>query len=176
MVYAIAIFPKGCAQLEKIREIYDHRQKNIPAHITLVFPFPDSAMTKTEFVKHATKICNKSNSFNITTSTTTISWDNAVLLRVNRGKDNVIALHDALYSGPLRKHLAKINYLPHITLGIFSNKKGAQTMRKKYPAVKTESLVEETVLLKVNTSEKFITTSGPKIVWSRKIKLSESSL
>jgi len=41
-----------------------------------------------------------------------------VMLEVRRGADEIVALHDRLYTGILRQHLAPSrDYSPHITIG-----------------------------------------------------------
>ena len=48
------------------------------------------------------------------------SWDHWLFLGVAEGRDRVIALHDALYTGILRPHLwTEQPYSPHVGLGLF---------------------------------------------------------
>lgn len=175
MAYAIAIFPKNLEKIESIRKKYDPRYKNIPAHITLVFPFPES-ITKERFIQHTEQVCAKFKMFEATTDNTEISWDNALILLIEKGKDRLKELHDRLYSGILSEHLSReYEYRPHITMGIFDNSTNAKKIQSKYPELKMKIRIDSIKLLQLDTKEKFIKTNIPKIIWSKEMILGSGS-
>jgi 2'-5' RNA ligase len=49
--------------------------------------------------------------------------DQYLFVNVKRGNDELIELHDRLYSGPLREHLsAAFTFVPHVTVGRLSGR------------------------------------------------------
>jgi len=49
------------------------------------------------------------------------AWDNWLFLLIKDGKDQIISLHDQLYTGPLQQFLrSDIEFIPHLSLGLFN--------------------------------------------------------
>ena len=104
--------------IKRIREQYDPLANYIAPHITVVFPFDSEISTEELSVqfKQALKGVKK---FHVQLSGFTGDFrDGYLFLNVKRGNDNIIELHDKLYSGILDRFLLKrITYCPHLTVG-----------------------------------------------------------
>jgi len=105
-------------RLEILRKKYNSPFKNLPAHITLVYPFEVSDQDM--LIKHIEHCLLGINPFEITLQKVRKS-SNYLVLDVVRNKAILLNLHKKLNSGMLsgfeNKELSI--YLPHITLGFF---------------------------------------------------------
>lgn len=107
--------------INKIREKYDPLYCCIKPHITLVFPF-ESDITTEELKDHMVKCVKGIKPFNILLKGFTSTMDNYLFLNIKKGNDEIIEIHDKLYTGILEKYLyRKLTYLPHITVGQLDN-------------------------------------------------------
>ncbi|WP_042464131.1 2'-5' RNA ligase family protein [Neobacillus dielmonensis] len=123
MQRAIHIFPefKNINLIEELRKKYDPLFGVVQPHITLVFPFESeiSSLTLEEHIKN-TLIGVKP--FPILLKGVTGSLNNYLFLNVKKGNDNLIELHDRLYSGPLFEFMSRQHtYSPHLTVGRLKN-------------------------------------------------------
>lgn len=136
----IMIFPKfnNMEIIDHIREKYDPLADLVRPHITLVFPFhsdisddelgrliEDAAAGIVPFPLQLAGIYKQEDSFG-----------NYLFLDVKEGKEQLIKLHDRLYSGVLSPFFTKIPYNPHMTLGKLENRVSLNTA---YEAVKNIS-------------------------------------
>lgn len=115
---AIVLYPKfnNLEYIDEIREKYDPLYKFIAPHLTLVFPFK-SELTTAELVEHLTRNLKETVPFELVAKGITGASGGYVFLDVKVGNDNVIDLHDKLYSGILKSHHNRfIPYQPHITI------------------------------------------------------------
>ena len=116
---SIILFPnfKNIDTIEKIREKYDPLYNCIRPHITIVFPFESDISTK-ELKNHIEDSLKGIGSFKLKLKGITGTSDNYLFLNVKKGNDEIIEMHDKLYSGILEKYLYnRISYIPHITVG-----------------------------------------------------------
>lgn len=119
---AIVIFPSAqdMAAVESMRQRFDPLADSIPAHITLVFPF-ESQMTDAELKAHVEIAVEGFKGFEIGLSEITASEDEYLFLNINRGRDEIVELHDRLYTGRLSNQLSSsFRYVPHVTVGRFA--------------------------------------------------------
>lgn len=120
MKRAIILFPKFENQqvIESIREKYDPLAGFIPPHLTLVFPF-ESAVSTEELRRHVERTLAGVKSFRVRLNGFFGDFrDGYLFLNVKTGNDEIIELHDRLYTGVLRPFLfRKIQYCPHLTVG-----------------------------------------------------------
>ncbi|MCL5438592.1 MAG: 2'-5' RNA ligase family protein [Patescibacteria group bacterium] len=119
--YAIVYFPK--INLEKInafRENYDPHWNIIPPHITLVSPFSD--IPEDQIFKHLKKVTEDLKPFQIHLHGLLKTDDHLLFLRVKEGRDEIINVHNKLYSGILSFLEQKYIFDPHMTLGKISAK------------------------------------------------------
>ncbi len=115
----ILIFPKfhNIKTIDLIREKYDPLHNHIRPHITLVFPFT-SNITTTQLKTHLTESLASFKPFNITLQGITGTKDHYLFLNLTQGKNELIELHDRLYTGILKEFLHKeLTYIPHLTVG-----------------------------------------------------------
>lgn len=108
---------KNINTLQEIREAYDPLYSLIPPHITLVFPFT-SDITTAQLYEHVSNKTRSIQPFDITLSGITGTPDHYLFLNVKQGNDQIISLHDLLYSDLLAQFKNNsYTYLPHITVG-----------------------------------------------------------
>ncbi len=92
----------------------------IEPHLTLVFPVP-AAIGGDAFREHVRDVVSGTRAFDIRLRGLDKSWDHWLFLAVAEGRDEVIALHDALYTGILLPYLwTEQPYVPHVGLGHFA--------------------------------------------------------
>ena len=120
MKRAVVLFPKfnNVDTINNIRGKYDPLANYIAPHITIVFPF-ESNLTTHELKKHFNKSLKGIKRFNIMLNNITGDYkDGYLFLNVKKGNDNIIELHDKLYSGLLERFIfRKVTYCPHLTVG-----------------------------------------------------------
>ena len=117
--YAIVAFPtfEAPAPIEMVRRAFDPQASLLPAHITLVFPFPagrDIPALRT----HLHTALSGVPSFDVTLAPPSVEQGEYLYLRVEGGGQRILDLHDTLYSGPLKQYLSTTHiYEPHVTVG-----------------------------------------------------------
>ncbi|WP_232700038.1 2'-5' RNA ligase family protein [Brevibacillus daliensis] len=151
MQRAIHIFPEfeNMNVIEEVRQKYDPLQGIVPPHITLVFPF-ESEMTSAQLERQVRETLVGVSSFPIQLKGITATLDNYLFLNVKKGNDNIIDLHDRLYSGPLAGLMSRRHtYTPHVTVGKVKNETELQTALIE---TKSFTLSFDTIVTKV-TSE-----------------------
>lgn len=120
MKRAIILFPSfdNINIIKSIREKYDPLANCIAPHITIVFPF-DSDISNEDLRLHFNKALKGIKKFNVQLKDFTGDFrDGYLFLNVKKGNDNIIELHDKLYSEILESFLfRKVTYCPHLTVG-----------------------------------------------------------
>ena len=119
--YAIVYFPNiNTEKIDAFREKYDPHWNIIPPHITLVSPFSD--FPENQIFEHLKKVTENIKPFQIHLHGLLKTDDHLLFLRVKEGRDEIINVHNQLYSGILSFPEQKYIFEPHITLGEFSAK------------------------------------------------------
>jgi 2'-5' RNA ligase len=116
---AIVIFPAfaDAAPIERLRQAYDPLASYIAPHISLVFPFT-SAIATEALATHMRRATRDLAPFEVTLREVTGHMEEYLFLNVKRGADQLVALHDQLYSGVLTRYLApEYTFTPHLTVG-----------------------------------------------------------
>ena len=116
---AIVIFPTfaDAARIERLRRAYDPLADFIAPHLTLVFPFT-SAIATEALATHMRRATRDLAPFEVTLREVTGHMGEYLFLNVKRGADQLVALHDQLYSGALATYLAPDHtFTPHLTVG-----------------------------------------------------------
>ena len=116
---AIVWFPPLPAdnKIESFRALHDPLATKIPAHVTLVFPFPTN-LTPTQVASHIKRIVGNWPRLPVSFRDIESLQNEFTILMVRDKSEAVVALHDKLYSGVLKPFLrAELEYLPHMTLG-----------------------------------------------------------
>lgn len=121
MLYALVFRPKiDTSKIDEFRLKYDPHASLIEPHITLVFPIGDKNIDKVALEKHIKDTLKDEKTFKIHLHGLDKSWDNWLNLILKEGNDEVIALHDKLYTSILLPFLRKdLGYIPHIGIGLF---------------------------------------------------------
>jgi 2'-5' RNA ligase len=121
MLYALVFRPKiDTSKIDEFRQKYDPHVDLIQPHITLVFPINDKNIDKTVLKNHTKDVLKGEKAFKLHLQGLDKSWDHWLNLILKEGNDEVIALHDKLYTGILAPFFRKdLGYIPHIGIGLF---------------------------------------------------------
>lgn len=160
---SIIIIPKftNMAAINELRKKYDPLVDKIPPHITLVFPFASSFTTE-ELREHVTTTLAGVPAFEVKLKGITGSENGYLFLNVKQGNDQIIELHDRLYSGLLASYIyRKATYCPHLTVG----------------KVETSDLFEQAMQMTRDFDQEFATTVEEIIVeWIDEKEVSQIDL
>jgi 2'-5' RNA ligase superfamily protein len=92
----------------------------IQPHLTVVFPVP-ATIGRDVFRDHVRDVVSRTPAFDIRLRGLDKTWDHWLFLAAAEGRDEVIELHDALYTGVLLPYLwTQHPYVPHVGLGHFA--------------------------------------------------------
>ncbi|MFD2680292.1 2'-5' RNA ligase family protein [Bacillus seohaeanensis] len=109
--------------MEEVREKYDPLYSVIPPHITLVFPF-ESDISTLELKEHVHDSLREISPFTLRLQGVTGSGGEYLFLNVKQGNDEIIRIHDLLYTGILKEYyFREVSFIPHITIGRLQSKK-----------------------------------------------------
>jgi len=150
MRYIITIFVKD----KILSKIIGKRQQ---PHITLVYFF--SEFKRKEVIKHIKSNLKNIGTFKIILKGLQKSKKEYYLyLLIEKNKDKILVLHKNLTSGILKKVKNKDmpSYVPHLSLGKFSNKKEFEKFKKKISKLdlKVSSQVKKITLLGLDNKKK----------------------
>jgi len=115
----IHIFPEftNVHSINAIRSKYDPLAHLIPPHVTLVFPFESNVSTEV-LVEHVQESMTGLKPFRLVMTGVTGAEGECLFLNVKVGNDEIIQLHDKMYSGLLQRYLYRsLTYTPHLTVG-----------------------------------------------------------
>jgi 2'-5' RNA ligase len=108
--------PEGLERIEAFRRRHDPMAALIPAHLSLVFPFP-TAHTRLQVETHVQRVASRWPPVAVTFRRVRMHANEFVFLMAARGAASITALHDQLYTRSLAPHLRRdMPYEPHITL------------------------------------------------------------
>jgi 2'-5' RNA ligase len=116
--FAVAWFPAfdGIEAIEALRRRHDPAVALIPAHVSLVFPFPTS-LTRLQVSTNIRNVTSRWPPIPATFRRVRIHAGEFVFLMAARGAASITGLHDKLYTRSLRQHLRpEFGYEPHITV------------------------------------------------------------
>jgi 2'-5' RNA ligase len=170
VIYALVYYPEADTRgIDQLRERYDPQAVWIGPHVTLMFPVPES-VGEDELVKHLENVLSRWRPFPIRLRGLEKSWDDYLFLLVQEGCENVVRLHDAIYTGVLARYQNEDTaFIPHLTLGAFSGDAGAYARALEEARrldLDYRCVVDKLHLVKVNDERS-------RVVWSREFSLSE---
>lgn len=116
MKRAILFFPELPAVVSEFRGTYDPLGRKVPPHITLIFPF-ESGISEAD-LKHHVEECMKTVApISYSLGSAEIGSGDYIWLPVIRGREEIIHLHEILYTGSLLRHRSALHeYVPHVTV------------------------------------------------------------
>ncbi len=150
---AIVVFPKfdGLHLIEQLRRRFDPLVSVIKAHITLVFPF-ESDLTTEQLHSHIRRAVHDIHPFRVRLQGIIEQEGGYLFLNVTRGNNQLIELHDRLYSGLLAAYLSSEHtYVPHVTVGHLTDRTAFVEALEATKAVNTsfQATVSEVTLYRV---------------------------
>lgn len=130
-------FPSD-APIETFRRQHDALAAALPAHVTLVFPFPTN-FTATQIASHVRRVVANWPTLPVSFRDVDVILEEYVVLMLRERSDAITALHDKLYGGILSRHLrADIDYQPHVALGRLSGNPSHADFASMYRAAVRE--------------------------------------
>ena len=105
----------------------------IGPHLTLVYPLP-AAIGLAAFTDHVRSVVSRTPAFELHLRGLDVTWDHWLYLDLAEGRDEVVALHDALYTGIAAPHRwTDRPYVPHVGLGAFSRDDDQDDLLERRP-------------------------------------------
>ncbi len=155
MEQAINIILQRTKKIDEVRAKYDKDYKKFESHINLVYPF--EGINQKELYKHIEKSIEEIKSFKLVLKGLKKSAkDYYLYLLVDKGKRELMKLYKNLNKGLLKnfKNKAMPQYIPHLSLGVFRNKKEIDIAinKLKKEKLKAEYIIDEINLLTLNKS------------------------
>lgn len=103
--------------VHEIRRRHDPIAAAVPGHVTLVYPF-DAELDPAEVARHVAAVVAGAGPIALALAGVSGAENQYLRYDIKRGNDELIALHDRLYTGPLARYLnVSESYLPHVTIG-----------------------------------------------------------
>ena len=121
MIYALIHYPAvDTEQIDQLRRKYDPQFDLIAPHITIVFPLPQS-IGEQNLIPHIEAVLHDWKPFPIRLRGLEKSWDDYLFLMLEEGSREIVRLHEELYTGPLADCRIVNQFVPHLTLGVFTS-------------------------------------------------------
>jgi 2'-5' RNA ligase len=122
--------PDVDADLADVRRSFDPQFNSMPSHLTLVFPH---RVRSDALLRHVNTVAAAHRPIRVQLAGFAGSQNAWLFARVTRGNDDLIALHDHLYTGTLAAALDRTSiFVPHVTVGRVN---GASALRAALDAV-----------------------------------------
>jgi len=158
-VIVINLEGNGLGEIEQIRRQYDPLAPAVKAHITLVFPF-ESDLAADALRAHVRQAVQGIGPFPVQLQTITGHNGRYLFLNIKQGKNQLISLHDKLYSGILNPYRHSFDYLPHVTIGRFQDERA---FRQAFAAVQDidtmwQTTAQKTSVVRTNDNPNHIET------------------
>ncbi len=166
MIFALVHYPDvDIRRIQAFRKKYDPQADLIAPHITVLFPVPES-VGEENLGDHLDRVLRQWQPFPIRLYGIQRSVDDYVYLLVQEGKEKLVRLYDALYTGPVSDfRCPTLSYIPHVTLGIVGN----------HPRI-----LEEAVQLGINDYCRLdrlhlvkVDRDRSQMIWSREFRLAD---
>ena len=127
--FAVAWFPDfdGIDRIEAFRRRHDPAAALIPAHLSLVFPFP-TALTRLQVETHVRRVASRWPPIPVTFGRVRTEANEFVFLMAARGAQSIKALHARFYTRSLAHHLRR-----DLTTSRTSHSRGTPTIHVSKP-------------------------------------------
>ena len=150
--FAVAWFPRfeGLEAIEAFRRRHDPMAALIPAHLTLVFPFP-TALTRLQVETHVKRVAARWPPIPVTFRAVRLYVNEFLFLMAARGAESIAGLHDRLYTRSLLPYLRRdLAYEAHITIARDASlprlEAALAEAREAFPREATDVIREVTLL------------------------------
>src|SRR5258708_14384583 len=120
--FAVVWFPafEGIERIEAFRRKHDPAAAVVPAHLSLVFPFP-TAHSRLQVETHVQRVVSHWPPIPVAFRRVRMHANEFLFLVTSRGTASVTALHDKLYTRSFAPHLPPdLPYEPHITIARYA--------------------------------------------------------
>jgi 2'-5' RNA ligase len=113
----VALVPTvDAVDIEAVRRVHDPQFEIIPAHLTLVFPFP-SSRPPGQLCDSARWMIDGLHAAEIRLAGVTVHEEHYLFLNIATGRDRLAELHDRLHSGlPDASMTRRTPFVPHVTV------------------------------------------------------------
>ena len=106
--------------IQEFRLKHDPQSKLVPPHVTVVFPF-DIDLKDDELTRHCQNATKGVNRIEAQLGSISIEPNGYVFFLLEQGGQEIIEIHNQLYSGPLEDQYIGTSFKPHITIARFDN-------------------------------------------------------
>lgn len=157
--FAVAWFPefRDIERIEEFRRRHDPMAPYVPAHLTLVFPFP-TAHSQLQVQTHVQRIVSRWPPIAVGFRAVRLYANEFVFLMASRGAAAMATLHDKLYTRSFQPHLRRdLPYEPHITIARnadFDALERAFSEAQEAFGAEFEGVIREVTLLAVDRNGK----------------------
>ena len=170
IIRSVLIFPAfdNMNEIQEIRKLYDPVFSKVEPHVTLVFPF-SSDLSKQLIYDFVKETCKHFKPFKIRLSEI-INKGDFIFLVPSEGRENIINLHKAMYSGPFSDFLPDIlrkeEFIPHITIGkrILDDETGQMRMIKER-MTEYETTIEKVSVEVINADKESVIESEIRLIY-----------
>jgi 2'-5' RNA ligase len=147
--------------IRSFRAAYDPTANVVQPHITLVFPVPVS-FGRDRLAAHARHVMSSHHAFDIRLMGLQKAWDHWLFLLVQEGREELISIHDELYTGMLEEFLwTEHPFVPHVSLGLFAEHTDTEDalnpFARSLDSARYEAAVQEANSLNLDFSGRFDT-------------------
>ena len=161
MKRAIVLYPNfnDSSVIQMVRDKYDPLANYIAPHITIVFPF-ESDGTSTDLKLHLQKMLEDKQCFRVQLNGITGDNDGYLFLNVKKGNDQIIELHDKLYTGILEGYFNRhLTFFPHLTVGKLNNQSELEKAVDEFKRLEEsyEAIIDRVYVVSIDNREKAIT-------------------
>lgn len=168
MIYSLVHYPNiDIHQIDLFRRKYDPQVDLIRPHLTLVFPVSEP-IGENKLISHVQSVLRERHPFQVHLTGLHKSSDDYLFLLVDEGKEEIVDMHEHLYSDLLADHRqAELTYTPHITLGVFKQRR--DEYQRAFDEAKQLDLNYRCVLDRLDLLK--INDQRTQIVWSLQFDL-----
>jgi 2'-5' RNA ligase len=134
MYFGLAYYPTiENEDFHALRNRYEPYARVMKEHLAFVMPTPES-IGRNVLEEHIHSVLRNWEPFTVQITGLFKSWDHWLMLGVKEGREQVMQLHDALYSGVMKPYLrVDLPFEPHVALGYFGKNEFDVFARVKHP-------------------------------------------
>ncbi len=134
---AVVAVPRGevMAMLEAIRLRYDPFAGQLPAHVTIVFPF-DSDIVDDTLRSHVEALGGAGIAVHSPAGAHRPARRHHLGASITTGSDSIVGLHARQYTGPLARHRSSAHgFAPQVTVGRFDERSAMEAALRELSSI-----------------------------------------